>query len=765
MTQFPQRGAFVAAASLLFGATGLSQQFQYQAGALPGTARWTEGVEAADVDNDGDIDVFFGEGEGFTGAGPKRQNILLINKLIESGSATFADESIARLGVHTSNAKGVTTGDLDGDGYVDALFANAFMTDRPFLYINQGAGGPNGAGYFDEVGASRGLTTVLSSAGAKFGDLDDDGDLDLIINHVGNSFLSGAGAQPKLYLNDGSANFTEKSGAGWNPVAKRAQMDVQLVDVDGDWDLDFVGYCRGSNSGGNHYLMLNDGAANFTDASSLLPNGSTSCYEAEVGDLDGDTDIDTFMVSLAGFSEGAVRNNWMESGQSSLSFTALSALNVAQDDNEIALCDYDNDGDLDAFVGSLGSKERIWKNNGSMSFVGDHNQIQTVNDSTLDCTFADIDNDGDYDFITAQGESNTAQWANKLYLNTGAPDTLAPVITGVQIPDPIENDLGPWVAKAKIHDQVIDDGVTWCRATAHYVVNTAPTFPQIDLQAGGASPANLNVPAGTLVRFMNNTGSTQSVSSTTAPWSYSSGNLANGQFYLHAFVRPGVYSYTLSPSGVSGTVTVSGSASSVAGLQTGGQFRFGMTGNAAGAATQLFFELEFTDWAGNVTVSEGYNIVKGAGVGTSYCFGDGSGTSCPCNNSGAAGQGCANSTGFGAKLAATGTATVGNDSVVLAATDSTPNQPGLFFQGENATGGSLGVTFGDGLRCAGGGVVRLQVRIADSGGNASSTVTVSTKGGVSAGQTKRYQWWYRDPSFSPCLNGFNLSNGVELSWN
>ena len=127
--------------------------------------------------------------------------------------------------------------------------------------------------------------------------------------------------------------------------------------------------------------------------------------------------------------------------------------------------------------------------------------------------------------------------------------------------------------------------------------------------------------------------------------------------------------------------------------------------------------------------------------------------------------GCANSTGFGAKLAATGTATIGNDSVVLAATESTPNQPGLFFQGNNATGGSLGVTFGDGLRCAGGGVVRLQVRLADSSGNASSTVSVSSKGGVSAGQTKRYQWWYRDPTFSPCLNGFNLSNGVEISWN
>ena len=48
-------------------------------------------------------------------------------------------------------------------------------------------------------------------------------------------------------------------------------MDVQLVDVDNDWDLDFFGACRATNSGGNHYLMLNDGAGTFTDVVSLIP--------------------------------------------------------------------------------------------------------------------------------------------------------------------------------------------------------------------------------------------------------------------------------------------------------------------------------------------------------------------------------------------------------------------------------------------------------------------------------------------------------------
>lgn len=758
------RAALGVAALLSCPAGALAQQFQYQPGALPGTPRWTEGVEGADVDNDGDIDLFFGEGEGFVSAGPKRQNILLVNKLVESGSLSFADESVARLGARSSNAKGVATGDVDADGYIDALFANAFMTDTPFLYMNRGAAQP---GFFDMESATRGLTTILSSAGAQFGDLDDDGDLDLVINHVGGSFLSGAGAKPKLYINDGTGHFSEKTGSGWSPSTKKAQMDVQFKDVDGDWDLDFVGYCRGSNAGGNHYLMLNDGAANFTEASSLLPNGSSNCYEAELSDLDGDTDIDVFMISLSSQREGVVRNNFVENGSSNLTFSALASLSLNQDDNEVALCDYDNDGDLDAFIGSLGTKERIWRNNGGLSFVSGDSAMQTVGDSTLDCTIADVDNDGDYDFITAQGESNSAQWANKLYLNTGGADTLPPKLTGVRAPDPIVNDLGPWLAYGKIQDQVMDDGINWCTAKAHYAINTSPTSPTVTIQPGGFSPASLTVPAGTTVVWINNAGAGESVTSATSPWTYDSSPLFPNQLFAHAFVRPGTYQYTSQGGGFSGTVTVTGSASEVPGTHSGGGlYRFAMTGNAAGASTQLVYELEFTDYAGNVTVSDANVIIKSNNPAAPFCFGDGLGTPCPCNNSGNPGHGCANSSsGAGASLSAAGLASVGADTIVLSVSDSTPNQPGLFFQGDNAVGAGAGVPFGDGLRCAGGNVVRLEVRTADAGGAATSTIGIAAKGGVSAGQTKRYQWWYRDPVFSPCLNGFNLSNGLEIAWN
>lgn len=150
---------------------------------------------------------------------------------------------------------------------------------------------------------------------------------------------------------------------------------------------------------------------------------------------------------------------------------------------------------------------------------------------------------------------------------------------------------------------------------------------------------------------------------------------------------------------------------------------------------------------------------------TAYCFGDGSGTACPCSNAGAAGNGCANSAfGGGSNLSATGIGSVSADSLTLHATMSSPGRPGIFFQGELQQGGGAGSVFGDGLRCAGGPVVRLELIFADAMGNANSTLPVGATGGVSAGNTRRYQWWYRDAIWGSCDGAFNVSNGIELVW-
>jgi hypothetical protein len=168
----------------------------------------------------------------------------------------------------------------------------------------------------------------------------------------------------------------------------------------------------------------------------------------------------------------------------------------------------------------------------------------------------------------------------------------------------------------------------------------------------------------------------------------------------------------------------------------------------------------------NYTSLNGMQIIQtsacGGSAGTAFCFGEAA--ACPCANAGSAESGCANGSGAGAILDGSGSASISADDLVLESSQLIPNQPGLYFQGNNAVNTGLGVPFGDGLRCAGGGVIRLQVRFADANGGSATNISVATKGGCAAGDVKRYQIWYRDPATTPCGAQFNLSNGYEITW-
>lgn len=145
------------------------------------------------------------------------------------------------------------------------------------------------------------------------------------------------------------------------------------------------------------------------------------------------------------------------------------------------------------------------------------------------------------------------------------------------------------------------------------------------------------------------------------------------------------------------------------------------------------------------------------------CASEGGG--CPCANTGATGHGCGNSAvPSGGSLLASGYASIGASTLEFSAGGLVPNQPGLFFQGDSALQGGSGAPFGDGLRCAGSGIVRLEVLSASSAGAASASVELVSAGGVAAGDARVYQLWYRDPVGSPCGTGFNLTNGVQVTW-
>ena len=163
-----------------------------------------------------------------------------------------------------------------------------------------------------------------------------------------------------------------------------------------------------------------------------------------------------------------------------------------------------------------------------------------------------------------------------------------------------------------------------------------------------------------------------------------------------------------------------------------------------------------------------------SGTITPFCFGDGTqATPCPCGNRGAPGRGCASSqVPAGARLDASGTTTP--DTLVLTASDLLPSALSIFLQGNLPV--HAGLVFGDGVRCAGGQLLRLAAKNAVAGvarfpepGEPSISARAAELGApIPAGGTRYYQTYYRDPSAMfcppPAGNTWNVTQGVTVVW-
>jgi hypothetical protein len=167
------------------------------------------------------------------------------------------------------------------------------------------------------------------------------------------------------------------------------------------------------------------------------------------------------------------------------------------------------------------------------------------------------------------------------------------------------------------------------------------------------------------------------------------------------------------------------------------------------------------------TVYDGFQLLPGA-AGNPVCFGDGSGTACPCGNAGAQWNGCATSSNaVGAHLGATGTPSISADTFSLTASGMSATAPALYFQGTTIPQAGAGAAFGDGLRCAGGTVARLVVRTSSSGWSTfplGTDPSVSVKGNVTAPGVRIYQVWFRDAAPFCTSSAFNLTNAQQVTW-
>lgn len=188
----------------------------------------------------------------------------------------------------------------------------------------------------------------------------------------------------------------------------------------------------------------------------------------------------------------------------------------------------------------------------------------------------------------------------------------------------------------------------------------------------------------------------------------------------------------------------------------------------AGRGDAGSYDVRLTDACGSIVSPAATLTVVAATPVALYCFGDGSGTPCPCGNASTPGDdvGCVNSTGEGGKLEGGGLASVAADTFHLDASD-VPSTNGIYLQGTLRANGGAGTVLGDGLLCVAGTLVRLAV-VPSTGGSSTypdtGDLAVSVRGNVQPGATHTYQLWYRDPAGWCTSATYDLTNALEVVW-
>ena len=320
---------------------------------------------------------------------------------------------------------GAAAGDFDGDGAIDLIVTR--LDGHDLLYRNRGDG------RFDEVSAEVGLSDWnLASNGALWGDIDNDGDLDLFITTVGDT-------RHYLFINQGG-EFTEEAmerGTAVETGDRRIGFSAAFGDYDRDGYLDLhVTEWRPSQLVGEARagvrLLRNRGAdapgyfEDVTESAGVAMDQVVSQTQQEltVGtfafgstfvDLDGDG-----WPELAVSSDFGTSRLFWNNGDGTFTDGTLDArVGTAQNAMGTTFGDYDADGDLDWFVTSVysssrgspggdeeGTKDgnRLFRNDGDRRF-SDVTDLAGVRNGSWGwgAAFFDADNDGDLDLTMTNG--------------------------------------------------------------------------------------------------------------------------------------------------------------------------------------------------------------------------------------------------------------------------------------------------------------------------------------------------------------------------
>jgi len=372
------------------------------------------GAAMIDIDNDGDLDLYFVQG-GYLDYESTEHNILLRND-----DGVFTDITSTSGTGDTGYGMGVATGDYDNDGDTDIYITNV---GRNTLLQN------NGDGTFVDVTVQAGVGDEGWGASAGFADFDGDGDLDLF-----------------------ALNYLVWSHG----------LELDCFNIKGTLD-----YCSPTNymAPARDLLYRNNGDGTFTDVSQVAGIGTRIGTGLGVlcNDFTGDGLIDIFVAN-----DGMADQLWMNNGD--WTFTDVAPLRGCALDDEgqskagmgVTSDDFDNDGDMDILVCNLfGESDSLYQNEGD--YFRDISARLGMRTSTRHATrfglgWVDFNNDGFLDIYEANGlvqqgsaSQTTDPFAETNYLLTGSESRWRMIEDGIE-PDMIHT------SRAAVFGDVDNDG-------------------------------------------------------------------------------------------------------------------------------------------------------------------------------------------------------------------------------------------------------------------------------------------------------------------
>lgn len=289
------------------------------------------------------------------------------------------------------NGSGVAAGDVDGDGWCDLYFCNLDGPNRLFRNM--------GNWKFAEVPDAGGAALPsIASTGVALVDLDGDGDLDLIVNSVGQG--------TRIFFNNGKGRYTE-SPQTLNPTF--GGMSLALGDIDGDGDLDlYVANYR-------TYTLRDQPNTRF---SHKIVNGQSQITAINGRSITEPDLADRFIFNFTRTANGGVNMRTVENGEPDVLFRndgkgrfvpiSFTDGNFLDEDGRpltkppfdwglsVMFRDLNGDGAPDVYVcNDFASVDRIWVNNGTGKFQAiPRLAIRQICLSSMGVDFADINRDG-----------------------------------------------------------------------------------------------------------------------------------------------------------------------------------------------------------------------------------------------------------------------------------------------------------------------------------------------------------------------------------